>query len=61
MVAHLSAKPGAGAIDMIIGDMATASVDGDFGLVFLVYNTITNLLTQAEQVECFRNSAAHLR
>ena len=61
MAAQLAAKPGAGAIAVTIGDMATASVDGDFGLVYLVYNTITNLLTQAEQVDCFRNAAAHLR
>jgi hypothetical protein len=28
--------------------------------VYLVYNTIQNLLEQAEQVACFRNAAAHL-
>jgi hypothetical protein len=35
-------------------------VPGEFGLVYLVYNTITNLLTQDEQVDCFANAAAHL-
>jgi hypothetical protein len=25
-----------------------------------VYNTISNLLTQSEQVACFRNAARHL-
>jgi Dihydrodipicolinate synthetase family len=39
---------------------STTRVDGSFGLVYLVYNTITNRLTQAEQVACFRNAAAHL-
>ncbi|MGH3380593.1 MAG: SAM-dependent methyltransferase, partial [Actinoallomurus sp.] len=27
---------------------------------YLVFNTISNLLTQAEQVACFRNAARHL-
>ena len=43
-----------------VGDMATTSVEGTFGLVYLVYNTITNLLTQDGQVAVFRNAAAHL-
>ena len=43
-----------------IGDFATAKVDGGFELVYLVRNTITNLITQDEQVDCFRNAAAHL-
>jgi len=60
MVAELRAKPGGDAIPVVIGDMATTRVDGTFTLVYLVYNTIGNLLTQAEQVACFRNAAAHL-
>ena len=40
--------------------MATARAPGEFTLVYLVFNTISNLLTQAEQVECFRNAARHL-
>ena len=36
-------------------------VAGDYALVYLVFNGISNLLTQAEQVECFRNAARHLR
>jgi SAM-dependent methyltransferase len=60
MVAQLTAKPGADAIGVTIGDFATARVDGSFRLAYLVYNTITNLLAQAEQVACFRNVAAHL-
>jgi hypothetical protein len=43
-----------------MGDMATARAPGEFALVYLVFNTISNLLTQAEQVACFRNAAAHL-
>lgn len=60
MAARLVAKPEADRIDLTIGDMAVTRVPGEFGLVYLVYNTITNLLTQDAQVECFRNAAAHL-
>ncbi len=60
MAARLRAKPGGEAIDITIGDFATAKVDGTFSLAYLVYNTITNLTTQAAQVACFRNVAEHL-
>ena len=60
MVAQLQAKPGADDIGVTIGDFATTKVDGTFKLAYLVLNTITNLTTQHEQVECFRNVAAHL-
>jgi SAM-dependent methyltransferase len=61
MVARLRAKPGADDIGVTIGDFATTKVGGTFRLAYLVYNTITNLTTQDEQVECFRNVAAHLQ
>jgi len=60
MVEQLRRKPGAGAVEVTIGDMATTRVAGDFTLVYLVYNTITNLTTQQEQVAVFKNAAAHL-
>jgi len=60
MVARLRAKPGGDAIDVAIGDFSTTRVDGRFALVYLVFNTIFNLKTQAEQVACFENAAAHL-
>jgi SAM-dependent methyltransferase len=60
MVEQLRAKPGADDIGVTIGDFATTKVDGTFTLAYLVFNTITNLTTQDEQVECFRNVAAHL-
>ena len=60
MAARLHAKPGGGDIGVTIGDFATTTVEGSFSLAYLVYNTINNLTTQAEQVECFRNVAAHL-
>jgi SAM-dependent methyltransferase len=61
MVAQLRAKPGAETIPVTIGDMASTRVDGDFALVYLVWNTITNVTSQAEQVAVFENAAAHLR
>jgi SAM-dependent methyltransferase len=61
MVDVLRTKADAATIPVTIGDMATARVPGDFSLVYLVFNTISNLRTQAEQVACFRNAAAHLR
>ena len=45
---------------MTIGDFATTNVDETFTPAYLVRNTITNLTSQAEQVECFRNVAEHL-
>jgi SAM-dependent methyltransferase len=60
MAARLVPKPGAGKIGVTIGDMATTRVEGDFRLVYLVFNTIMNLTTQDAQVDCFRNAAAHL-
>ena len=60
MVARLRAKPGAEDIGVTIGDFATTTVDGTFSVAYLVFNTIENLTTQAAQVACFRNVAAHL-
>lgn len=60
MKSRLLEKPGAERIQVTIGDIATTRVAGDFGLVYLVFNTISNLLTQDEQVACFCNAAAHL-
>ncbi|MFB4262284.1 class I SAM-dependent DNA methyltransferase [Nonomuraea sp. GTA35] len=60
MIAQLRAKPGAERVGVTVGDFATTRVDGTFALAYLVRNTITNLTTQDEQVECFRNAAAHL-
>jgi SAM-dependent methyltransferase len=60
MVAQLRKKPGGSEIPVVIGDMSSTRVPGQFRLVYLVFNTITNLLTQQGQVECFRNAARHL-
>jgi hypothetical protein len=61
MLARLGEKPGAERIEAVAGDMAATRVDGEFSLVYLVFNTIFNLITQDGQVACFENAAAHLR
>jgi SAM-dependent methyltransferase len=61
MVAELRKKPGGADIPVSIGDMATTRAPGEFSLVYLVFNAITCLLTQDQQVECFRNAARHLQ
>jgi len=60
MIARLREKAGEEAVPVIAGDMSTARAPGEYTLVYLVYNTISNLLTQEEQVACFRNAARHL-
>jgi len=60
MVDRLRAKDEAGHIEVTIGDMTTTRVDGRFTLVYLVFNTIGNVMTQDAQVDCFLNAAAHL-
>jgi SAM-dependent methyltransferase len=61
MLERLRAKPGAERIHAVHGDFATTRLDQQFDLVYLVFNTISNLTTQDAQVACFENAAAHLR
>jgi SAM-dependent methyltransferase len=60
MARRLRDKPGAEQIGVTIGDFTTTKVDGTFAVAYLVFNTIMNVTTQAEQVATFRNVAAHL-
>jgi SAM-dependent methyltransferase len=61
MVEQLRQKMDETAMPVVVGDMATSRVPGEFSLVYLVFNTLGNLRTQEEQVACFRNAARHLR
>ena len=61
MVEQLQRKPGANAIAVTIGDMATTRLGKTFKLVYLVFNTIMNVTTQDEQVAVFESAAAHLK
>jgi SAM-dependent methyltransferase len=47
-------------LPVTIGDMATLSLPGKFSLVYCVFNSLSNLTTQKEQVACFQNAARHL-
>ena len=60
MADRLGVKDPDGLVEVTLGDMATTQVEGRFRLVYLVYNTIGNVLTQERQVACFANAAAHL-
>ncbi|RSM81606.1 class I SAM-dependent methyltransferase [Kibdelosporangium aridum] len=44
-------------VDVVVGDFADVAVPGPFQLVYCVYNTFFLLLSQNEQVKCFRNVA----
>ena len=60
MLDELRTKTDEATIPVVVGDMATARAPGAFTLVYLVFNTISNLLNQSEPVACFRNAARHL-
>jgi SAM-dependent methyltransferase len=60
MVARLRAKPGGADLSVTMGDFADVPVEGTYRLVYVVFNTFFNLLTQDDQVRCFTNVARHL-
>jgi SAM-dependent methyltransferase len=60
MVDRMREKPDGDKVNVVIGDMSRVSTGRRYGLVYLVYNTIGNLLTQDDQVRCFENAAQHL-
>ena len=60
MVDRMREKPGGTNVDVTIGDMSRVSTGRRYALVYLVFNTIGNLLTQDDQVRCFQNAANHL-
>ena len=60
MIGRLRAKPGADRITITQGSFADVAVEGEFAIVYIVFNTFFALLSQEEQVRCFCNVAAHL-
>ena len=60
MVTKLRAKPGGAQIAVTMGNFADVAVKGTYRLIYLVFNTLFNLLSQDEQVRCFENVADHL-
>ena len=60
MVDRMREKPGGADIDVTMGDMSRVATGRTYDLVYLVYNTIGNLLSQGDQARCFENAARHL-
>ena len=60
MVARLREKSGGSDIAVVMGDMSKVTTGSRYRLVYLVFNTIGNLLTQDDQVACFENATRHL-
>src|SRR3954447_16554565 len=60
MVDRMREKPGGDRVEVTMGDMSRAETGRTYGLVYLVYNTIGNLLSQDDQVRCLENAARHL-
>lgn len=60
MIDRLRTKVGERIVPVVQGDMATLRAEGTFSLVFLVFNGISNVLTQDEQIAVFENAARHL-
>jgi len=60
MVGKLQAKPGGDKIPVTLGDFAQVPVEGQFTLIYVVFNTFFALLTQESQLKCFLAVAQHL-
>ena len=60
MIARLREKPGGDRITITQGNFAEVPVEGKFAVIFIVFNTFFMLLSQEEQVQCFKNVAQHL-
>lgn len=60
MLAVLRSKTTGDQIPVTLGNFRDIPVTGSFRLIYLVYNTFFNLLTQEDQVTCLANVAKHL-
>jgi SAM-dependent methyltransferase len=61
MVAKLREKPGGDRVRVAMGDFARVEAPGGpYSLVFVAFNTIYALLTQDDQIACFRGVAERL-
>jgi SAM-dependent methyltransferase len=60
MLDRLLAKSGAEQLSVRLGDFGQVAVDGQFELIYVVFNTFFALLDQEQQVRCFANVASHL-
>ncbi|HJW90342.1 MAG TPA: class I SAM-dependent methyltransferase [Anaerolineales bacterium] len=60
MISKLRAKEHGAEIEILTGSFAEFKIDKRFKLIYVVFNTFFGLLTQAEQVRCFRSVSEHL-
>jgi hypothetical protein len=60
MIARLRSKPGGTSLTVIIGDFCDVAVDGSYPLIYVVFNSLFNVLSQDDQVRCFENVASRL-
>jgi hypothetical protein len=60
MIEKLRMKPGGKELNIKVDDFSNVDVDGNYRLIYIVFNTLFNLLTQDDQVRCFMNVASHL-
>jgi hypothetical protein len=60
MLDRLRAKPGGERIPVTLGDFSAVAVTGEFSLIYVVFNTMFNLITQEDQLNCFKNVREHL-
>jgi SAM-dependent methyltransferase len=60
MVARLREKRGGADVPVTVDDFAAVRVEGRYPLIFVVFNTFFALLTQEEQIRCFRNVGRRL-
>jgi SAM-dependent methyltransferase len=60
MISRLRAKPGGENIPVTLGNFADLPVQGTFNLIYVLFNTFFALLTQENQLRCFKNVAKHL-
>lgn len=60
MIEKLRAKPGSENIPVTFGNFAEVAVEGQFDLIYVVFNTFFALGSQEEQILCMRNAASRL-
>jgi hypothetical protein len=60
MLEKLKAKPGGERIPITVGDFSSFSLDRQFRIIYILFNTFFALLEQEAQVNCMKSAAAHL-
>jgi len=60
MISKMRAKPHGTDIEVLVGSFVDFKLEQRFKLIYVVFNTFFALLTQEEQVRCFKTVSAHL-